>query len=134
MSFRVIKDSIYELGIVSTAHGIPSILRSQRLFHKLMWIFFTLVSCSVCCWFTYDILIKYTSYSVVTNIESIYEQPAQFPTVSICSKEKIFENNTLQQLIKRCWFNFDESCKNDPNNYFVPFNDTDYGKCYRFNR
>lgn len=126
--------SIHQIIVSSTAHGIPNILRTRRLFHKIMWIISTLASVGVCIWFILSSISDYLQYSVVTTIESVYEQPAMYPTVSLCSDDiNLFRKNNLSSLIIKCTFNYDESCKKNLNNYFSAFEDSDYGLCYRFN-
>lgn len=132
--FEGVKDSIYETITSSTAHGIPNIIRSRRFFHKVMWTFCTAISTATCCWFIYTNILKYLDYSVITNIKTIYEQPTIFPTVSICSDNRtLFREYSLKSLIKKCVFNYDSSCKSNPDNYFEPFEETEYDLCYRFN-
>lgn len=127
-------NSIYEIIVSSTAHGIPNIFRSKRIFHKIMWSIFTLASSGVCAWFIFVGISDYLQYSVVTTIQNVYEQPALFPTVSICSINSfLFKNNKLNRLINNCTFNYDQSCRKNPENYFEAYEDDDYGTCYRFN-
>ena len=58
----------------SSFHGIPNAFKSERLFTRLMWIFFTSLSTAICVWFCYKIVFNYSSYNKVTNIDAIYVQ------------------------------------------------------------
>lgn len=128
------RQTIKELGLASTAYGISNILRSKRNFHKILWIFFILISTTISCWFVYDALFNFLEYKVVTLVQSVYEQPTQFPTISFCSysKKDAFTNKKLKDIFKGCCFNYDFDCQYNPENYFEPFVSY-YGQCYRFN-
>ncbi len=127
--------SLTEIVLSSSIHGIPNILRKKQLAYKLLWIFSTFISTIICVWFLYDtIIVKYLSYSVVTKIETIYEQPTIFPTISICTtKSDYFRNNDLNKTFKYCWFSYDTKCFTSPEKYFNGYEDSEFGYCYRFN-
>ena len=127
-----IKKRISNIIDFSTIHGIPSIFRTERLITRLVWLSLTVISIIFCSYFTITSTLNYLGYEV-TNIQSIYEQPMLFPTVSICSLSKLFNKTKLQDLLIDCSFNDDDSCLKNPNNYFELFEDPNLGKCYRFN-
>ena len=70
----------------------------------------------------------------MTRIESIYEQPIRFPTVSFCpSKVNFFNNKSIGTIFTNCSFSLDPSCMLNAGNFFEEFYTETNGKCYRFN-
>jgi hypothetical protein len=113
-------------------HGIPNIFRAQQTFTRWMWIIFTLLSAAISGLLINQSITSYLSFNYVTNVDIIYEQPMEFPTISICSC--MFNiSMPLKSFLKSCIFNNDNGCKKNPENYFIQFNDPRYGICYRFN-
>ena len=80
-----IKNEWEEIVLSSTSHGLPNILRSDRLFFKVFWTFFILVCSSYCLYSIVKSIRSYYEYEVVTKIEVIDEKPTQFPAVTICN-------------------------------------------------
>ena len=126
--------SIIELIEMSSAHGYSNIVRSKRNCQKLMWILFTLFSTAVCIWFLIIAFIEYLSFDVFTNIQFVFQQPSQFPTVTFCSSGKdSFNNKTLKELIYSCFFSYDDDCLKNPDDHFEMFYSDNYKTCFRFN-
>ena len=90
-----------------------------------------LCSSAGCCYFIYKSLLDYLSFDVITNIDIAYEQPAEFPAVSICSRDS-YNFTNLSEII-RCQFNYDSDCLTNREKYFESFDDPHYNLCYRFN-
>jgi len=117
----------------STAYGLPNLVKSKRLFHKLMWLFFMVSSTSASIWYIINITLIYFNYDTITVVSRIYEQPIQFPTISFCSYNfKSFENKKLSEIILQCQFGYDQTLKNNLENNFQLFYSY-LGRCYRFN-
>ncbi len=118
----------------STAYGLPNLVKSKRLFHKLMWLFFMVSSTSASIWYIISSISNYFKYDTVTLIKSVYEQPSRFPTISFCSYNgKSFDNKSLNEFITDLNFGYNLSLKNNLQNYFDPFYTLDYGQCYHIN-
>jgi len=117
-----------------TIYGIPNFLRSNNIFFKLLWLFYILFG-GVCTFlYIFDAIVGYLSYGVVTKVETIYQQPLQFPTISFCAYSiNEFNEKNLKDLIITCWFNLDRDCENNPNYYFESFSNEVNGQCFRFN-
>jgi len=110
-----------------------STIRKKRIFYKLVWLTFVIISSGLSFYLGLDVTKRYLNYEVITKIESKYEQPMLFPTVSFCPYVyKDFNNKSLNKIIKKCWFNLDRSCELNPNNYFERFHSF-RGDCFRFN-
>jgi len=113
-------------------HGIPNIFRAETSKKRILWLLITLLSTSICALFIYKSIINYLSYKYVSTTHLINEQPMEFPTISICSCTFNI-SMPLNNFIKSCLFNNNNSCKKSVENYFIPFKDPRYGICYRFN-
>lgn len=134
VKLKLILQNISQLLTESTALGVPKIFRSKRIFLKLYWLFFFLFGSFATLFFIQDYIINYLQYEVVTKIESIYQQPMTFPTVSFCAKNSsAFVNKKLSEILLFCLFNLDNSCKLDPENFFESFKSQHLHMCYRFN-
>ena len=97
----MINKRIQELGVASTAYGLPNLIRAKHIASKLLWITFIIFSLILSCYYVYNSILAYNEYKVVTVIERVYEQPAQFPTISFCSKRLTsFSFEPLVQLIQ----------------------------------
>lgn len=119
-----IKSISYEIFVNSTIHGIPSMLRSRNIFIKILWVI-CFVTSNVCCAF---VIIKslnnYLAFEIVTQINEVNEQSSEFPALSFCSTQGSFN----KWPVLACVFN-----KKDCSSYFESYQDSYYGKCYRFN-
>jgi len=121
----------------STAYGVPKLFRSKRLFYKLFWLAFILMGSGASAYYIWDAINSFLDFETVTKIETKFEQPLQFPTISFCpylgGEQRIFNNLSLNQIIKECWQNLDQDCTKNPNKYFEQFESFFHGKCFRFN-
>ena len=114
-----------------STHGLSNIFKTEKFGFKVMWLISFLISSSGCSYFIINTISDYLKYDVVSNINVVYEHPAQFPAVTICSRDSYkFQNFTE---IRYCIFNFDDACLYNPEDYFEQYDDPHYGICYRFN-
>ena len=90
-----VKHAIKEWAIVSTAHGLPNMFRNERLFLKLMWIAFFLVSAAACFYLMCLSISAYLQFDVSNKISVIYQTPSDFPTVAICNQNLFVTNESL---------------------------------------
>ena len=92
-----------------TVYGVSKLLKRERLFSKLLWLSFIFISSAASIYYTWDAINSYLKYEVITKIESKYQQPMLFPTISFCAYEpKAFDNKTIKSIVKECWFNLDK--------------------------
>jgi len=86
-------------------------------------------------YYIYSDIIDYFDYDVVTLIESKYDQPTQFPTVTFCSlKKNIYDSWYPLALPTFIAFKNEYYYKGiDSANHFESFYTVQYGKCFRFN-
>jgi hypothetical protein len=101
---KILEKSI-EIGLASTSHGLPNILKTDRKCLKIMWLILFLLSSSAGIYLVVQSFINYFNYDVVTSIQVIKEMPAEFPTITFF----ILRNNRayipLNNLIVECTFN-----------------------------
>lgn len=105
-----------EFCLNSSTHGISSIYRTKTTL-KLLWIFSTLASGSLCFYMIATSLLEYFSFPVNTNIEIINETPALFPTVSVCNLNSFktddsFVNSYLWDILNKT--NIDQAKQTHP--------------------
>ncbi len=118
----------------TTIDGVCNVMKSKRYFHKIIWLLCLICCVSIGCWFVILIILKFTSFEVVINIESSLETPVEFPTVTICSRDQCsFNEKHLTDLISECTFNYDKSCQTNPDNYFESVFVPHDGICLKFN-
>jgi hypothetical protein len=78
--FQIKKECI-TAGQNTTAHGIPSILRNEKLALKIIWIILFLTSSAYCLHLVIQSALNYLEYPVVTQIKTVTEIPSKFPMV-----------------------------------------------------
>ena len=99
----LIKKNLTELILISTCHGFPSVVRSNRVAFKIMWLFFSTVSLSLGCYMLYKNVLDYLNYDVIIQVKTIKEIPTEFPTLTFH-----FEKNggrSLKEYLISCEFN-----------------------------
>jgi hypothetical protein len=124
-----IKKIIVDILSMSTAHGIPNILRSNNLFLIIMWSMVCGLSVCVGSYFVIDNVLDYLKYNTVSTISVVSEQSVQFPTISICAHPGI--TRTLNETVLRV--RYDRVFETNVEKYFEEFQDPVFGKCFRFN-
>ena len=97
-----IKHNLTELILSSTSHGLPSVFRTERIFFKIMWFIFFLISLSIGLWTIVSSILDFLNYDVVTQVDVIYEIPTQFPTVTFNNLKSQKTNYTLEQILIYC--------------------------------
>ena len=135
---KQLKKELLDLLLVSTVHGLPNVARSKRTIHKIMWTIGFAFFFGSMCYSVNEAISNFLKYQAVTEVQTVYEQPAQFPTISFCSIEQnFFEKNNLTSILEKnklkCSFNYDKSCQNNSNAYFESYESPSYGRCFRFN-
>ncbi len=123
-----LKNKTIELALASTAHGLPNIIKTENLICRIIWLTCFLLSITCCVYNINNAIQDFLSYNVVTQIDTIFETKSQFPSISFCSDPEFDSNLKLEKSILKCEINKDTSY-----DHFTSYNDTHYGKCFRFN-
>ena len=124
-----------ELSLTSTAYGLPNVLRSRRLLNKLFWLSYLILSATGAAYYIYFDVVDFLDYEVVTVIQTEYDQPTQFPTVTFCSlSPSLFTDYTPSNfttvIFQDQWF---QLFSINPDDHFESFYSALYGRCFRFN-
>jgi len=101
---KILEKSI-EIGLGSTSHGIPNIIKSDEKCLKIMWLVFFLLSSSVGIYTIIQSFNNYFSFDVVTSIKVIKEMPVEFPTITFYILRNNSISKSLNDLISDCNFN-----------------------------
>jgi len=118
-----------ELLEVSTAHGIPNIIRAKRMLPIIMWSVLTILSTCVGSYYVMDNIFDYFKYSTVTSVDIIDEQQSEFPAITICADPSF--NTSIDETILKV--KFDNIDKYNFSHIFDQYEDSIFGKCFRFN-
>lgn len=94
---------------------LSKLIKSKNIVQFLLWITFNILSAGICCYYLLLLFNDYFSYSVVTTIQSIYQQPLEYPGVLICSTN--FRGKNISQFVVNCSIGYDAACKSNPENY-----------------
>jgi hypothetical protein len=94
-----------EIGLGSTSHGIPNIIKTDRKCLKIMWLVLFLLSSSAGIYLVIESFNNYFSFDVVTSIKVFKEMPTEFPTVTFYILRNNRANISLSNLVASCYFN-----------------------------
>ena len=92
------KDSLKEYSLSTTFHAMPNIMRSERLFFKIMWMFCLLGSSLYCLVMVVRSITSFLDHKVMINIEIIEENSVEFPAVTFCNLNQFASDNALEKL------------------------------------
>ncbi len=120
------KKSIREILSASSLAYLLSPFRSKRLLIKIIWSLFLVLFLFGSNYYVILSILDYLKYETTTSIQTIYEQEAEFPTISICSRYE----SAAEIKILDFWFNNKEQSIDKD---LQVNNDSSFGKCYRFN-
>jgi hypothetical protein len=101
---KILEKSI-EIGLGSTSHGIPNIIKTDRTCLKIMWLILFLLSSSAGIYLVIQSFISYFSFDVVTSIKVVKEIPTEFPAITFYILRNKRVNKSLNDLIYICEFN-----------------------------
>lgn len=123
-----LKNSATGLILASNIHGLSKIITRGRISFRIIWLILIILSACLCVYYVVENALQFTNYDTITKIDIIKETQSQFPTVSICN----YNDTNFEFKILNLQFNY-ESLKDDWSDYFEIYNDSRYGKCFRFN-
>jgi len=79
-----IKQKCVMLSSNSSLHGFPKIVSNESVIHKKFWSLITIVMNAYLSLSITNNVIDYLSFSVITSINTVYEEQTTFPAVTIC--------------------------------------------------
>ena len=80
----------------STSHGIPNIIRTNRISIKVLWSVCVLAALAGCSFMVIKSVTDYLEYDTVSKTEFITEIPTQFPTFSFCNINPLITNASVK--------------------------------------
>ncbi len=84
-----IKQKCVKLISNSTFHGFPKIVSNESVIRKMFWSLITIVMIAYLSLSITNSVIDYSSFSVITNINTVYEKQTTFPAMTICGGDII---------------------------------------------
>ena len=111
----------------STLAYLLTPFRSKRNLIKLTWFLFLMIILFGSTFYIILSILDFLSYDTITTIRTINEDQSQFPTISFCNKN----NSEFKFDVLKLGFNSDDI--GDWKRHFEAYNDTSFGKCFRFN-
>lgn len=127
--YFLIKQKIHKLLLESSAHGLPRLARTNRLIFQLIWVIVLINSLVWGSYFSINTVLHFLKYDATTTISMINENLAEFPAITFCAIPSF--DKPLNQTITRVTFGSWTRALTEEN--FEEFNDTLYGRCFRFN-
>ena len=81
----LIQNKLVQLIENSTSHGLPNIMRTNRISIKILWIIFLLIAIGACSYMIAKTISEYLQYEVIAYSEVITELSSEFPAVTLCA-------------------------------------------------
>ena len=113
----------------SSAHGIPNLIKTENFFMQIMWTILFIGATCTGSYYTIDSILDYFKNHTVTKIDVVNVEQSKFPTVSFCGSPLF--NTSLEKIVKSV--RFEKIYESNLSHIFEEFNDTVYGKCFRYN-
>jgi hypothetical protein len=127
-----IQEKIKEMMTDSTIHALPNIYKTEKIFFKLMWLSFFLITFIFSIRYIYKTVSDYLLYETVTKISIGIDQPAPFPTVSFQFQYGFSSANyTLEGNIIKLYFG--NIIKKNLSEQIERINSPQAGEYYKFN-
>jgi len=123
---------------LGASNCFQNIFMSKIIIFKIFWFGLFILGSVATVFYINQTVSDYFQFTVVTRIQTKYQQPTPFPAISFCpmpnqSNMVPFTNKSDLKLYKTfCSFNHDLDCDRNFDNYFQSFK-TWYGLCFRFN-
>lgn len=92
------RQNIIEFAGSLSIHGIPNLVRSTGRVSRICWTIVTLISLAVSGYYMMSGITNFLAYDVTTKIRFIDEQPANFPSVTICNVNPFTTKYSLEWL------------------------------------
>jgi len=127
-----IKEKIKEMITDSTIHALPNMYKTEKIYFKLMWFSFFLITFIFSIRYIYKTVSDYLLYETVTKISIGIDQPAPFPTVSFQFQYGFSSANyTLEGNIIKLYFG--NKIKKNLSEQIERINSPQAGEYYKFN-
>ena len=74
---------------MDSTYGLPNVFRTKYITLKIIWTIIFLAALGVSIYFLYSTINEYLQYDVTTVVRSINEDEMDFPVVTVCSTNKV---------------------------------------------
>jgi hypothetical protein len=104
----------------SSAQYLLKPINTKYLFFRVLWSLFILISIATCSYYIALNVVDFLQFDKITSIYTVYEDNSQFPTVSICSVNRVKLNGSFT--IKTLKFNnrnYEKDWRNHMEEYIV---------------
>ena len=81
----LIKKILKTIALSSTSHGLPNIVRSDKISLKIMWTFLFVLSSAYCFYSILKSINLFLEYPTVTSANVLDDIPSMFPAISFCN-------------------------------------------------
>lgn len=78
-------EHLREWAAKTTGHGLPQLVSSKRLYQKIIWLVFILISFSLCSFMITKSIVRYLEHDVTTRIRVEHQENIVFPAISFCN-------------------------------------------------
>jgi hypothetical protein len=93
--------------LMCSGHGWPNLVRKDKLFFRILWVFFMIAAVAVCCYFIISNTKEYYSYDIVTNIIIHHVNKLVFPALTVCENNGELPGMLNMLLNSSCTFSED---------------------------
>jgi hypothetical protein len=95
----LIRNKLIQLIENSTSHGLPNIMKTNRISIKILWIIFLLIAIGACSYMIAKTISEYLQYEVVAYSEVITELSSEFPAITLCDTNPL-TTKTAEQYVE----------------------------------
>jgi hypothetical protein len=104
MTAKSLKNILIESASVSTMHGLPNFVRTDRSLIRIIWAICFLAAFGICAYLIIESILDYLKFDVITTVKVIKEPYAEFPALMLCNKNN-FNDNLYEQLLNESIIN-----------------------------
>ena len=80
-----IRKELKRSGDLTTLHGVPNILLTDRTYMKVIWMIFFLLSMGLCIFMIVRAITNFLHYETKSQIRQVPQQSITFPSIQICN-------------------------------------------------
>jgi hypothetical protein len=83
-----------------TTHGIPNLFRTNHVSFRFVWIFLTFGSACATAVFLTQTILEFLQFNVSTEVRLVDADAMELPTITICNKNKLSTNLSIDFMNK----------------------------------
>lgn len=86
------KEATIRLLTSTTIHGIPRVVKSNKILVRIIWLLTVIISACVCFYFIRTTFIDFCNFDVVTQTKVINAKDSEFPALTFCARSETMES------------------------------------------